>query len=445
MREIKLSADRLVAALLNLSERFQVCLLDSCAVSHLDSHLLIAGLSPVEVLQITNENPFDTLRVLDEKISQQDLAAIFTISYEFGLKLENIKPRKKEFSTFPEPDVFLALFDCLIIHDYNQAETFLVGNEKQFDKIEKLLFNDFPNSLDFITDANSKITSNFTREQYLSAIEKIQERIRRGDTYQTNLTQQFRARLPEDLTPQQIFWHLRKSHPAPFAAFVKRENDYVVSISPERFFKVQSSKFKVQSSIISASPIKGTRPRGETELEDLRLKNELKTSAKDRAENVIIVDLLRNDIGRICEFGSVGVEKLCDLETHPTLFHLVSTVKGELRQNINFSDILKAVFPCGSITGAPKISTMQIIDELETANRGLSMGAIGYSIQNSKFKIQNCIDTNVAIRTMVVRGQEATFNVGGGIVIDSVPAEEYEETLVKAKASLNAINGEICF
>jgi anthranilate/para-aminobenzoate synthase component I len=163
------------------------------------------------------------------------------------------------------------------------------------------------------------------------------------------------------------------------------------------------------------------------------------TSEKDWAENTMIVDLLRNDIGKICEFGSVKVEKLCDLETHPTLFHLVSTIRGELRENINFTDILKAVFPCGSITGAPKISTMQIIDEIETTNRGLSMGAIGYSIQNEQFKIQNSIDLNVAIRTMVVRNREAIFNVGGGIVIDSVLVNEYEETLVKAKALLNAL------
>jgi anthranilate/para-aminobenzoate synthase component I len=162
----------------------------------------------------------------------------------------------------------------------------------------------------------------------------------------------------------------------------------------------------------------------------------------------MIVDLLRNDIGRVCKFGSVKVEKLCDLEMHPTLFHLVSTVKGELGGDANFADIIKAVFPCGSITGAPKIRTMQIIDELEPAPRGLSMGAIGYSIQNSKFKIQNSkhlasFDSSVAIRTMVVRGREAIFNVGGGIVIDSNPENEYAESLLKARALLNAINGKL--
>jgi para-aminobenzoate synthetase component 1 len=173
----------------------------------------------------------------------------------------------------------------------------------------------------------------------------------------------------------------------------------------------------------------------------------------------MIVDLIRNDIGRICKFGSVSVEKLCDLETHPTLFHLVSTVEGELRENLRFFDIIKAVFPCGSITGAPKIRTMQLIEELETAPRGLSMGAIGYSIPNSRFQIPNSkfkipdaethnsrlstfhyFDLSVAIRTMVIRENEAVFNVGGGIVIDSDPQAEYEETLTKARALLNALN-----
>ena len=212
------------------------------------------------------------------------------------------------------------------------------------------------------------------------------------------------------------------------------------------------------SALITVSPIKGTRPRGKTIEEDAHLRCELLNSSKDRAENVMIVDLLRNDIGRICEFGSVRVEKLCDLEEHPTLFHLVSTVNGNLRSNTSFSDIIRAVFPCGSITGAPKIRTMQIIDELETTNRGLSMGAIGYKVQSSKIKVQSRddfklepealnfeLDLSVAIRTMVVKNREAVFNVGGGIVIDSIPADEYEETLTKARVLLDAINADLNF
>jgi para-aminobenzoate synthetase component 1 len=440
MREIEFSADQLVSVLLKLSEQEQVCLLDSCGISNLGSHLLIAGIKPLEVYEFTTDDAEKTLKFFDEKVSSENLASIFTIGYDFGLKLENIKSREKGYPIISEPDIFLAAFDSLIIHDYNTGKTHLTGNKKRFDEIEKILRLTVGENFEIDPSGKSSITSNFTRDAYVAAVKEIQERIRRGDTYQTNLTQQLRARLPENLTAQKIFWQLRKSHPAPFAAFLKRNNDYAVSISPERFFTVQNR-------IISTSPIKGTRPRGATTEEDLHLRNELLNSEKDLAENTMIVDLLRNDLGRICEFGTIEVEKLCDLETHPTLYHLVSTVRGELREDTNFSDIIKAVFPCGSITGAPKISTMQIIDRLETANRGLSMGAIGCSIPNSRFrildsKISRYFDSSVTIRTMVIKNREAIFNVGGGIVIDSVPEDEYEETLVKAKALLRALEAD---
>ncbi len=432
------SADELVEKLLVLSETQTICLLDSGGVSHLKSHLLICGVNPLVTFEITDESAGKTLEFLDEKLNNPDTFAVFTISYDFGLKLENINPRKKQFS-HDEPDVFLAIFDCLIFHDYNTKETFLIGNENRFSKIEDLLI--FESSTDFIKKENHRSTivkSNFTKTEYLEKIEEIKEYIRCGDTYQTNLTQQFTAELPDNLTPQQIFYNLRKKHPAPFASFIQRTDSTVISASPERFFKVQSPKSKAESPMISTSPIKGTRPRGATAAEDEKLKNELLNSEKDRAENVMIVDLLRNDLGRICEFGSVAVEKLCDLEAHPTLFHLVSTVNGNLRPKSKFSDIIRAVFPCGSITGAPKIRTMRIIDELETATRGLSMGAVGYSIQDSN-------DISVAIRTMVIKDRRAIFNVGGGIVIDSDPEDEYAETLTKAKVLLNSINGILEF
>ncbi|MGI8883102.1 MAG: anthranilate synthase component I family protein [Pyrinomonadaceae bacterium] len=473
------SSDELVASLLALSETENICLLDSCGVDYSGSNFLIAGINPIEFFEITNENPSETLLFLDDKLSSEDLFSIFTISYQFGLKLEKINPREKNHQGFNEPDIFLAIFDCLVVHDYQMRKTFLVGNEKRFDEIEAKLessqnhkqFNHSP------TDKTVPVTSNFSKPKYLAAIEKIKEHIRRGDTYQTNLTQQIRARLPEDLTAQKIFWNLRKNNPAPFAAFLQRKDSTVISASPERFFRVESGEWRAESEkkssyqcstlnsplstlhspLISASPIKGTRPRGTNFEEDLILQNELLGSEKDRAENVMIVDLLRNDLGRICEFGSVEVEKLCDLETHPTLFHLVSTINGNLRANIKFSDIIRAAFPCGSITGAPKIRTMQIIDELETAPRGLSMGTIGYSIPDSRFQIPDSksdihhspstihhyYDLSVAIRTMVIHGQTAVFNVGGGIVIDSDPETEYEETLLKAKALLKAFGGKL--
>lgn len=442
MRQINLSADELIEKLLALPKDLNLCLLDSCGVSHLNSHLLIAGINPFEIVEQSNNNPEKTLRILNEKTSKNKSAVILTISYDYGLKLNKIASRHQNSN---EPDIFLALFDVLIIHDYNSRKTFLVGNQEKFDLTEELLSGDSISHQK--SSDNSQISSNFTKQNYISAIEKIQELIRRGDTYQTNLTQQISTELPKDLSPEMIFQTLRKSHPAPFASFIRRKNDVVISASPERFLRVVNQT-------ISTSPIKGTRPRGKTEKEDSNLRDELINSEKDRAENIMIVDLLRNDLGRICEFGSVKVQKLCDLEEHPSLFHLVSTISGRLKSNTNLSDILCATFPCGSITGAPKIRTMKIIDEIETVSRGLSMGAIGIAdcglriadfmnkTPYSPLSILHYIDLSVAIRTMTIRKNKAIFNVGGGIVIDSVPENEYQETLTKAKALLNSINAE---
>ena len=242
---------------------------------------------------------------------------IFTISYDFGLKLEEIKSHPKESSTFfefPEPDIFLAMFDCLIIHDYRTGKTYLKGNKKIFDKIEHALSSRICPvlSTSFSNGRKSRAVSNFTKLEYISTVEKIKEKLRAGDTYQTNLTQKFYVELPDCLDPQNIYLHLRRVHPAPFAAFIKRKSDFVISISPERFAYVSPKKSDTSRlgqrntrRFISVSPIKGTRPRGKTKNEDIFFKTALLSSKKDRAENIMIVDLLRNDIGKICELGSI--------------------------------------------------------------------------------------------------------------------------------------------
>lgn len=438
MHEISLSADELTRVLLTVADTERVCILDSCGVGHLGSHLLIAGIVPLELLEVSHDDPVESLRIFDEKLAAPNLAAIFTISYDFGLKLQRIEPREKEFESLPEPDIFIALFDCLVVHDYDKRMTFVSGNDTKFAEIADLLSRakDSDSNITSKQGESTFATSNFSKSAYLESAEGIKELIRSGDTYQTNLTQQLTVKLSNELTAAEIFSRLRQDHPAPFAAFVNRKDSAVISASPERFIRIDTV------GCVSASPIKGTRPRGKTAEEDNRLKMELLNSEKDRAENTMIVDLLRNDIGRICKFGSVTVEKLCDLEEHPTLFHLVSTVGGVLRNDISYADIIEAVFPCGSITGAPKIRTMQIIDRLETVNRGLSMGAIGYRIPESGFGITGGCDMSVAIRTMVIRDRQAIFNVGGGIVIDSDPEKEYEEAMLKAKALLNALGSE---
>lgn len=424
MREIDLSADDLVARLLSLAETRQVCILDSCGVGHKGSHLLMAGVDPIEQISIAFE-PELALAALDSAAAGSN-AAIFTLSYDLGRLLQNVGTRHEPTS---EPLLFLARFSSLIVHDYSTGKTVLAGDPA----IAENLLRD---SVDILRSESAKVEppeSNFTRANYLDAVETIKEQIRSGNTYQTNLTRQISVDASD--APNAIFHRLRRDHPAPFSAFLRRPDSTVISASPERFFRIEDG-------FISASPIKGTRPRGTTPADDQRLRNELLSSRKDRAENTMIVDLLRNDLGRVCEFGTVEVESLCEIEELPSLFHMVSTIRGRLKQDTKFSDMLRALFPCGSITGAPKISTMRIIDEIERTARGLSMGAIGCFIPAS-FGISEAIDLSVAIRTMVIRDGIATFNVGGGIVIDSNPEKEWDETVVKSKALLNSLGIEV--
>ena len=435
MPEINLSADELVSRLLFISGSEPVCILDSCGVGHLGSHLLIAGLRPKETVEVVNDDPERTLRVLDEKLGG-DLAAVFSLSYDFGNKLQPLS--SDPLPPRDEPDIFIALFDALVIHDYDSGITRIVGDPEAYSGLRELLEDDRRHTEpEHNFESIQRVTSNFTKAEYIAAVERIREYIRSGDTYQTNLTQRLKCELSRDMTAESIYWRLRRDHPAPFSAFLRRKASTVVSASPERFFRVDDT------AIIEASPIKGTRRRGETPEADHILRMELLSSEKDRAENTMIVDLLRNDLGRLCDFGSVEVTKLCDLEEHPTLFHLVSTIRGSLRPGTKFSDILRATFPCGSITGAPKVRTMDIIAEIEGTNRGLSMGAIGAYFPRSwdwnNAQVDSVFDVSVAIRTMVIRNNRALFNVGGGIVIDSDPKKEFDESMLKAQALLTAL------
>ena len=223
-----------------------------------------------------------------------------------------------------------------------------------------------------------------------------------------------------------VYRSLREIAPAPFLAYASLPDGGIASSSPERFFRVRGD-------LIETWPIKGTRPRGSTPDEDARLAQELRASAKDRAENVMIVDLERNDLGRVCGIGSVRVPSLCEVTSHSTVHHLASRVEGRLRGDASPADVIRALFPGGSITGAPKIRAVEIIDELEPVRRGVYTGAIGY------WDASGDCDWNIAIRTIsVVRGT-AYFHAGGGIVADSTPEGEYEETLVKATGMMRAL------
>lgn len=435
-------ADELSRRLLSLGGQSAVCILDSCGSAHQKARYMIAGVAGRFETIVPNSAPNRTLASLDEMESAAGFE-FFTLSYDFGRALE-IDDVPRFANVHSEPDLYRASCDAVVIHDYHIGRTWLAGKEDAADTFRKTLAATASVEFPMRAAEEPEVFSNFSRDEYIELIECVRELILRGVTYQTNLTQQLTSKAVD--SPASVFYRLRKSHPASFAAFLDRGSSCVVSASPEMFISITECDNGRRE--IASSPIKGTRPRGIDADSDAALRRELLNSQKDRAENIMIVDLIRNDLGRVCEFGSVFAERICEIETHPTLFHLVSTVRGRLRREIRLSDIVRATFPCGSITGAPKISTMRIIDRLETANRGLSMGALGYCGPSIADLIAGRAGTrrethmSVAIRTMTCEDDTWRFNVGGGIVIDSDAVAEYEETLTKARALLYAIGGK---
>jgi len=273
--------------------------------------------------------------------------------------------------------------------------------------------------------APASLRGGFTHQEYVSAVEKARQYIIDGDIFEVNLSQRFEAEL--STSPYELYQRLRQINPAPFACYLGFDEVSVVSASPERFLRVRGDW-------VETRPIKGTRPRGKTEKEDEALAKELVSSVKDRAENIMIVDLERNDLGRVCRFGTVKVTEMAILEAFPTVFHLTSTIEGRLREGKTGIDLLKATFPGGSITGAPKVRAMEIIDELEPTRRSIYTGNIGY------LSFDGNLDLNIVIRTFIIKQGKAYYQVGGAVVYDSDPEAEYQETLDKARALVHALN-----
>jgi len=275
------------------------------------------------------------------------------------------------------------------------------------------------------------VTSDFTREDYLTAVARVIEYIHAGDIFQANLSQRLLARC--DVPPTELYATLRDCNPAPFAGFLAHDDWAIVSASPERFLRVENG-------VVETRPIKGTRQRRTAPEADLFTRDELRQSEKDVAENVMIVDLLRNDLSRVCEPGSISVPELCVVETYETVQHLVSEIRGTLKQGRGAEELpcdiwslLAASFPGGSITGAPKVRAMEIISELEPTVRGPYCGSLFYSGFDGTF------DSSILIRSFVCRRGWVQCRVGGGIVAQSEPAAEYEETLHKAEGMLRAL------
>ena len=335
-------------------------------------------------------NPFDALNA---ELAQSHGTAIGYFGYDLKNFVEELPA--KAVDDLGLPDLWFGFYDALV----------MVESETDISPSASMPATGYP--------------SNFTRESYLQAVRRAKEYIAAGDIYQVNLSQRFQC--PVDAPAPAVYLALRAANPAPYCAYLDIGDAQILSSSPECFLKLEGRQ-------VITRPIKGTRPRAVDPAE-------LLASPKDNAELLMITDLERNDLGRVCEFGSVHVPELVRVESFATVHHLVATVAGMLRREVSHVDCVRACFPGGSITGAPKIRAMEIIDELEPHARGIYTGAIGY------FGADGRSHFNIAIRTAVYQpGGRLTFQAGGGIVADSDPDAEYDETLAKAQGIFNALN-----
>jgi len=353
--------------------------------------------------------------------------------YDLSRTLENVPSISKD--DIDLPDIEAAFYDTAYVQgvDKKQAQyiAFALNEETpqetrgKINNLRNILLSPKTN-LDSVSGNHLKPwKSNFSKTDYLKAVQKVKDYIASGDIYQANLSQRFETELEGEI--YSIFRRVFQFNPACFSSFFHTPETTVLSLSPERFLRIEDRK-------VSTHPIKGTRSRGQNTAEDEELKKDLLTSSKDAAELLMIVDLERNDLGKTCEFGSVRVTSAKTLETHPQVFHLSGTIQGYLKPAVSHIECLEKMFPGGSITGAPKLRAMQIIEELEPTRRNLYTGCFGYMGFNG------ISDLSILIRTLIRKKDRIYFQVGGGIVADSVPEIEYLETLTKGKTFFDILN-----
>lgn len=386
-------------------------------------------------------NPFEILRTILDTFRMDDMnipvpvgAGLFGyLSYDLKDNLEKL-PRTS-IDDLDLPEIFLTAPSIILAHDKREKKSIVCIPERDNDSgisidegIEILLSKNEKQRVTLLLDNDYKkdIKSNFTREVYKSVIDNIREYIASGHVYQVNMSQRFEADFSGN--PFNLFKRLFQENPAPFFAYINAGDHHIVSTSPERFLKLEGN-------YIESRPIKGTKPRGKTEEEDCSFRSALENSKKDDAELSMIVDLIRNDIGKVCKASSVRVKEHKRLEAYENVYHLVSIVEGTLRNDCDEVDLLEATFPGGSITGCPKIRAMEIIDELEPNRRHVYTGSIGY------ISFHKSMDLSIAIRTATIHNNRIYFSVGGGVVYDSDPLDEYYETLHKGKTIMETLTG----
>ncbi|MBB4864482.1 para-aminobenzoate synthetase component 1 [Pseudomonas nitritireducens] len=350
------------------------------------------------------------------------------LGYDFGRRIEQLpEPTHDDLAL---PDARLGLYAWALVSDHQERSSQLVFHPKlALEERERLIaLFERPGHDETLPpfQLGAAFSPDLSREQYREALERVHGYILAGDCYQVNYTQRFRA--PCSGSPWLAYRALREACPTPFAGYLELPEGAVLSLSPERFIQLHGGE-------VETRPIKGTRPRGETPESDRQNAEALLASDKDRAENLMIVDLLRNDLGRSCRPGSVRVPELFAVESYPNVHHLVSSVRGELAAGKDALDLLEGSFPGGSITGAPKVRAMQIIDELEPTQRSIYCGSLLY------LDVRGEMDSSIAIRTVLVKDGQASCWAGGGIVADSNWEEEYEESLTKVGVLLRTLEG----
>ena len=349
------------------------------------------------------------------------------VSYDAGRSLERLPVHAIDDQKLPE--ICMGFYDCAYLYPYNNGtgSIIAIALEEETTRDVQLKISSLASLLKSLPSSGPDkklkrsfcLTSHMTSQQYIHVVQRAKDYIASGDIYQVNLSQKFSGPCHEN--PYKLFQGLIRQYPAPHASFFRTGLFSLVSLSPERLMKIEDKK-------VLTSPIKGTRRRGRTPAEDEKLKEELNKSPKDNAELLMIVDLERNDLGKVCEYESIRVRTQKRIETHPSVFHMVADIEGTLQKDVNHLDCLRALFPGGSITGAPKLRAMEIIEELEPTRRSFYTGALGFMGFNQYS------DFSILIRTLICQNSILSFQVGGAIVSDSVPELEYEETLDKGRS-----------
>lgn len=433
-------------------------LLDSADLAHKNGRYSFVLSHPIETIECKNGQATitnwdkettqhgDPFNILSERMKhwrenthtidglppfQGGAAGLF--GYDLGRGIESIPDTAKDDQNIP--DMAIGIYDSVIAFDHEKNKSWIITHADDEETAHKKqsylvdLLNDAPEL--YIEDSIAlDWTANFSKNEYEATIQKTIDYIKAGDIFQANIAQRFDAITPDGFSPFAHYLRLRHINAAPFACYMNLGEIQISSASPERFLTCQNNKVLTQ-------PIKGTRPVSGDETMNKAAQEELLNSEKDRAENTMIVDLLRNDLSKVCKADSIKVSALCALETFASVHHLVSTIHGELQKDKTAIDLLRACFPGGSITGAPKIRAMEIIEELEPTRRGAYCGSMGY------IGFDGTMDTNILIRTLIFNGNALSLQSGGGIVVDSIPTDEYQETLDKAKAMLRSFENTI--